>query len=176
MTVGVNQAYAEEFNIEFPEHVVFIKNEAVIVNAFGVIFDSRNTATVNILDNVGTLMDSVNFQIERTIDIGDYGWLRIETDNSKYQTGTLYTILATYQGQESQLQFTLTEPPPTVEELANSIQTQQQDTDSELELLRVENAELRNQIINLTERIDGLMLIIQEQINVMMTTIANLRN
>jgi len=175
LVLVVPVAFAEEFVIEFPNNTVFVKGEAVFVNAFGVNFDSTSRATVIVLDNAGTQIDTFEFDIARYVGEPDQGWIRIETNNLNYQTDILYTVKSTYQGQESQLQFTLSDPPTTTEELAVIVETQESSFNNELETLRNENIELRNQITNLNQRIDDLVsqitnlsAIVQEQINVMM--------
>lgn len=171
----IPQAFGEEFNIEFSESTSFVKGDFVGIHSNGVNFDSRDQITGIVLDNTGNQIDTFQSEIQRYTDVGDQGSGIFQTNNQKYQTDTLYTVKATYQGQESQLQFTLTEPPPTVEELSIMIQSQELEVSSELETLRNENSQLREQIselslqiTTLTEQINNLTLIIQEQINVMM--------
>jgi len=161
LVVGFSQVYGEELMIEFPDHAVFIKGEAVIIHAWGVDFDSQSQLTGIILDKTGTQIDSVEFDIERTTDVGDYGWTRIETDNANYQIGVLYTVIGDYQGQESELQFTLSEAPPTLEELTTMIQSQQSDNNLEFETLRTENAELKQEI----NKLNGIIENMQKQID-----------
>lgn len=177
--ISIPLVYAQEFFIEFSENSKFVKGEFVGVLINGVDFDSSSVATGIILDNTGNSIDIFEFDIGRYVDVDDQGWARIETDNPNYQVDVLYTVRATYQGVEKQLQFTLAEPPLTLEELTES----QQEVSSEFEVLRTENKELREEISILTqqikelnERIGDLLEIIQEQINVMMTTLANLTN
>jgi len=161
LVLAVPLAFAEEFMIEFPDHAVFIKGEAVIVHAWGVNFDSKSQLTGIILDNIGTQIDSVEFDIERTTDVGDYGWTRIETNNSNYQTGVLYTIKTTYQGIEKQLQFTLSEPPLTNEELTALLSAQSQQDDSRITELKSKIMELENQVA----RLNGIIETLENQID-----------
>ena len=162
-------AYAEEFTIEFSDSTSFVKGDFVGIIGNGVNFDSSDKVTGVVLDNSGSQIDVFQSEISRFTDVGDVSQGIIKTDNSKYQSDIFYTVITTYQGQESQLQFTLTPTPPTMEELSVMIQSQQQSSGSEMKILRAENAEFRQQITTLTERIDALTLIIQEQISVMMT-------
>ena len=171
--VSIPLVYAQELSLEFSESTKFIKGEFIGVLINGVDFDSSSIATGIVLDNTGNSIDIFEFDIGRYVDVADQGQARIETDNSNYQVDVLYTVKATYQGIEKQLQFTLAEPPLTLEELTVFAESQQ-GVSSELEQLRIQNEQLRKEISELTKRIDDLMLIIQEQINVIMTTLANL--
>lgn len=177
--VSIPLVYGQGFLLEFSEHSKFIKGESVDVVITGVDLDSITQITGVTLDNLGTQIESLVFDGQRFDDIGVQVWTRIETDNSKYQVDTLYTIKTKFQGIENQLQFTLSEPPLTLEELTVFADSQ----NSELEDLRTENKALREdisvliqQIEDLNKRIDDLMLVIMEQINVMMTTLTNLTN
>ena len=175
LSSSINLTYAQVINVEFTESTKFIKGEFVAPIITGVDFDSKSFATGVILNSTGAQIHSFTFEILRWTDIGDRGQAIIQTTGNEFQAGILYTVIATYQEQTHQTQFTLSAPPLTVEESMTIIQTQQTATTSELEVLRAENAELRQQIIDLTTRIDGLILVIQEQIKVMMADIAALK-
>ena len=89
-------------------------------------------------------------------------------DSQKFSAPQTYTVIATYQEMEARATFDVTVSPPTTEELSVIIQTQESSFNEELKKLQDENAELRQQISDLNDRIDNLLAVVQEQINVMM--------
>ncbi len=173
--VSIPLVYAQEISLEFSEFSKFVKGESVDIVISGVDLNSITHITGVTLDNSGTQIESLVFDGQRFSDVGVQVWSRILTDNSNYQVDVLYTVKTSYQGIEKQLQFTLVEPPLTLEELTVFADSQQ-GVSSELEQLRIQNEELHKEISELTKRIDDLMLIIQEQINVIMITLTNLTN
>jgi len=169
-------AYGEEFLLQFSEnHSKFVKGELVGIIMYEIDPNRVKQVTGAILDNSGNQIESLVFDSNLFSDIGFQVWSIFPTDNSNFQPNVLYTVEVTYLGTIKQLQFTLAEPALTNEELTMMIGSQMSST-SEIDQLRQENSELRQQLTDKDKMILDLQNQIQKLTDEFMLTITQLND
>lgn len=184
--VGIIQAeaYDGKIRIDTDKRQYF---DGDIVTLSGFIMKSdpipNELVTITIVDrNTGFDIETVSVEIADTSrqykDTDEFVWdfnHSIDTMDSKWEVRTVYDIITRYddvvlEGHNFSIDLPLEQQSSGIPEALR------EDSKQRLDNLERENLELKQQIMDLNKRIDGLLLIIQEQISVMMNTLTELKN